>query len=140
MLSVSESAELRAPASQVWRTVGDFGAAASYMAEVERCDLQGSGGDAERVLHMKDGGQVHERLILSSEADHALRYSIVESPLPVRDYVSTVRVDPLDDARCRITWSASFESRDGSDADARATIASIYQMGFAGLRRLHEPA
>jgi mxaD protein len=140
MLSVSETVDLQAPAAEVWKTVGNFGAAASYLEVVDRCELMGSPPGAERVLHLKGGGSVLERLILASDSDKAFRYTIVDSPLPVSDYVSTVRVDALDPQRCRVTWSASFESHGVSDAEAQATIAGIYRMGFDGLKKLHDPS
>lgn len=138
MLVVSETVDLNVPAATVWKTVGDFGAADRYLAVVERCDLERHGDGTERLLHLKGGGTVRERLVLSSNDDQALRYTIVDSPLPVNDYVSTVRVDALDDDHCRVTWASTFDARDASDGDARHAIADIYRMGFEGLKKLHE--
>lgn len=138
MLCVSETIDLNAPAAAVWQTVGDFGAAARYLDAVERCDLKDSRHGTERVLHLKDGGTVRERLVLASDDDQALRYTIVESPLPVNDYVSTVRVDALDDEHCRVTWASTFDARDASDDDAQAAIVDIYRMGLDGLKKLHD--
>lgn len=140
MLAVSETVDLNASAATVWKTVGDFGAAARYLDVVERCDLSDTGGSTERLLHLRGGGTVRERLVLASHDDQALRYTIVESPLPVNDYVSTVRVDALDEQRCRVTWAATFDARDASDDDAQAAIAGIYRMGFDGLKKLHDPS
>ena len=97
MLSVSESVELPAPAKAVWKTLGDFDGAQRYLAVVERCELAHHDGSTERVLHLKGGGNVREPRVLSCDEDRSLRYTIVESPLPVADYVSTLRVDPVDD-------------------------------------------
>lgn len=140
MLSVSETIELKAPAAEVWTTIRDFGSADRYVAAVERCDLSRGDDGIERVLHLKGGGEVRERLVLSSDEDQALRYTIVDSPLPVADYISIVRVDAIDDGRCRVTWASTFEARDASDSDAQAAIAGIYQMGFDGLKQLHDPS
>lgn len=140
MLSVSESIELPAPADAVWQTLGDFAGAPGYLAVVERCERAHHGSSTERVLHLKGGGSVRERRVLSCDEDRSLRYTIVESPLPVANYVSTVRVDPLDDRRCLVTWAATFESRGSSGDAARAAIAGIYRMGFDGLRQLYAVA
>lgn len=137
MLSVSEAAEFNAPADVVWKIVGDFGAAARYLDVVERCELQHRSGSTERWLHLRGGGLVHERLVLACPHDRALRYTIVESPLPVADYVSTVRVDEVDDRHCRVSWSATFDPQGADETQARDAIAAIYRMGFDGLRRLH---
>lgn len=137
MLSVSESVELPASAHAVWKTLGDFGGAQRYLAAAERCELVHHAGSTERVLHLKGDGSVRKRLVLSSDEDRSLRYTIVESPLPVADNISTVRVDPLDDRRCRVTWAAIFDAHGSSDDEAREAIAGIYRMGFDGLRGLH---
>ena len=137
MLSVSESVDLQAHADAVWKTLGDFGGAQRYLDVVERCELVHHDGSIERVLHLKDGGSVRERLVLSSDDDRALRYTMVESPLPVADYVSTVRVDPLGPQQCRVTWAATFDAHGGSDEEAREVVSGIYRMGLEGLRQLH---
>lgn len=138
MLSVSETIDLNAAADAVWKTIADFGAADRYVAAVERCDLSRGEEGIERQLHLKGGGIVRERLVLSSDEDRALRYTIVESPLPVSDYVSTVRVDSIDDGHCRVTWASTFDAQGASDSDAQAAIVGIYRMGFDGLRQLHD--
>ncbi|WP_431636561.1 SRPBCC family protein [Dyella sp. KULCS107] len=137
MLSVSESVDLQAPADAVWKTLGDFGGAQRYLDVVKRCELVHHDGSTERVLHLKGGGSARERLVLSSDDDRALRYTMVESPLPVADYVSTVRVDPLGPQRCRVTWAATFDAHGGSDEEAREAVSGIYRVGLEGLRQLH---
>ena len=137
MLSVSESVDLQAPADAVWKTLGDFGGAQRYLDVVERCELVHHDGSIERVLHLKGGGSARERLVLSSDDDRALRYTMVDSPLPVADYVSTVRVDPLGPRQCRVTWAATFDAHGGSDEEAREVVSGIYRMGLEGLRQLH---
>lgn len=137
MLSVSEAVELDIPADTVWRTVGDFGAADRYLDLVERCELQRRGGSTERILHLRGGGQMHERLALACPQDRALRYTIVDSSLPVSDYVGTMRVEALGEGRCRVRWSGTFDPQGGDEATAREAVAAIYRMGLEGLRRLH---
>ncbi|AND67990.1 hypothetical protein ATSB10_05360 [Dyella thiooxydans] len=137
MLSVSEAAELNVPADVVWKTLGDFGAADRYLDVVERCELRHHGSSVERLLHLRGGGLVHERLVQDCPHDRALRYTIVDSPLPVADYVSTLRVDALDGERCRVSWSATFDPDGAAEEQARDAVAAIYRMGFDGLRRLH---
>lgn len=137
MISVSKSTEIKAPAAAVWKTVGDFGSAQRYLAVVEHCDLHGEGAGLERSLRLKDGSVVRERLMLHNDGDQSLRYAIVEGPLPVADYVSTMRVDSVGAGQCRVTWSSTFEPRGASEADARTTIEGIYQMGLDGLQKLH---
>lgn len=131
MLSVSEPVDLHAPANAVWKTLGDFGGTQRYLDVVERCELVCHGGTTERVLHLKGGGNVRERLVLSSGEDRALRYTIVESPLPVADYMSTVRVDPLDGRRCRVTGGRPPSSRAAAAATRRRARRSPTSTAWA---------
>ncbi len=66
-----------------------------------------------------------------------MRYSIVESPLPVGDYLATLRVRDRDDgASCTVEWSSEFEPVGAPEPDAVKVIEGIYQAGFENLKRI----
>ena len=45
-----------------------------------------------RVLTTKDGGKFTEELVAFDAASRSYQYQILESPVPVTDYVSTIEV------------------------------------------------
>jgi hypothetical protein len=49
-------------------------------------------------------------LLERSESERLLRYDIVETDLPVRDYVGTARVIPDGDDRSTIEWTSTWEN------------------------------
>ncbi|MCG5243440.1 SRPBCC family protein [Azospirillum doebereinerae] len=134
-LDVRESARIAAPIERVWEQVGAFCALGAWHPAVEGCTLRQNGKATERELALKGGGSIEERLQASSPAKHWLRYGLVAGPLPVKDYVSTIRLTAVDANTTRIVWSSHFTAKGASDAQARKTIAGIYTSGFDGLRK-----
>ncbi len=134
-LTVKESARIAAPIDTVWAQIGAFCAVATWHPAIEGCTLRQAGGVVEREIALKGGGAIEERLLASSPAKHWIRYGLLTGPLPVSDYVSTVRLTAVDAKTTRIVWSSSFKAKGAPDADARKAIAGIYTSGFEGLRK-----
>ncbi|ANC92522.1 SRPBCC family protein [Azospirillum humicireducens] len=134
-LEVREQATIKAPIEQVWTQVGPFCAIANWHPAVEGCTLRKSGGKEERDIALKGGGAIQERLMSVSAAKHRLRYTLLNGPLPVKNYSSTIRLSAVDARTTRITWSSSFQASGAPDAEARKVIAGIYTSGIEGLRK-----
>ena len=58
-----------------------------------------------RNFNLKDGGNLRERLLTLSDTEHTCTYTIIESPLPLENYVATLRLLP-DGNRTYIEWTA----------------------------------
>ncbi|PWC32310.1 SRPBCC family protein [Azospirillum sp. TSO35-2] len=134
-LEVRESATIKAPIAQVWTQIEPFCAIADWHPAIEGCTLRQAGGGQERDIALKGGGSIQERLQSVSAAKHRLRYTLLGGPLPVKNYVSTIRLSAVDARTTRIVWSSRFDANGASDADARKAIAGIYTSGFDGLRQ-----
>ena len=59
-----------------------------------------------------------------------------ESPLPIEGYAATMTLAPLEEGRTKFDWSSKFGAKGAPDADARKSVTDIYEMGFAGLKKL----
>ena len=53
--------------------------------------------------------------------DDETRVTIVESPLPVKNFEAQFSVTPDDDA-VNLVWSATYDAADGSEKDARSLV------------------
>ena len=64
-------------------------------------------------------------------------YSILESPMPLTDYIATLRLTPITDGdRCFAEWSAEFECDPAAEDDLVSGIgADVFQVGFDALKR-----
>ncbi|ADI11723.1 hypothetical protein SBI_08605 [Streptomyces bingchenggensis BCW-1] len=93
---------------------------------------------AVRVLTGTDGSTFQERLVALDDARRALTYEIIDSPLPVRGYRSTMQVWPVaDSGGAFLTWSATFDAADGHTPDE--AVAAIAEAAYApAIAALHK--
>lgn len=137
MTKVSMSTELPVPVDQVWTLVGRFNGLPDWHPAVEKSEQEGEGVGSTRTLHLAGGGTIVERLESIDDKERVYSYSIVDSPLPVANYRSTVRVRDAGEGKATVVeWSGEFLPAGGTEADAVKTIQGIYQAGFDSLRKM----
>ena len=138
-LTVSMQTEIAAPAAAVWKIVGDFGSLATYMDGVDSVTVEGEGVGAVRTIHLPDGAIAVETVESRDDETMTLSYSSQEGPLPVEDYLATMKVTAIDDGRAQLHWSSKFKAKGAPDGEAKGILSGIYQTGFDGLARLLGP-
>jgi Polyketide cyclase / dehydrase and lipid transport len=127
---ISKDASAAAPA--VWAAVGDFCGIATWHPAVAKCELSNKDGKTYRTLTLKDGAKLLEKLTAFDAAAMTYSYTIEEGPLPVANYVSTLKVVAKDKG-ATIDWSGTFDAKGAPDADAIKTISGIYAGGIDAL-------
>ena len=132
-LEVRQTVAVTAPPEQVWQVIGDFCAIADWHPVVGQCAQSEQNGVAMRTLTTVDGGVLVEKRVQYSDEGMSYTYEIVESPLPVTDYVSTLAVMAGADGSL-ITWSGEFAAKGAPDDQAIEVISGIYQTGLAALK------
>jgi hypothetical protein len=85
----------------------------AWFPGIAASEIEG-GGDANAVgairkLTLPDGATIRETLLAFSDADRFCSYDIIESGLPIRNYVATLRVTPQEGGS-RIDWEAAWEN------------------------------
>jgi len=131
MLEVERRLSLTAGAEEVWDFVGDFGDLGWHPA-AKATDLEDRDGIVHRAITLPDDAVLVERLEDMDDSGKSYSYSIVEGPLPVADYRSTLLVTPLDDG-CEVLWRSDFNAAGVGDSSAKEVVAGIYEAGFAAL-------
>jgi len=132
-LEVKKRREAPGKPADVWAVVGDFCAIKDWHPAVAQCEKIEEGGDTYRLLTLKDGGKIKEKL--TDKGDTSYSYEIVESPLPVKNYKATLRVGPDDEEnRVEIVWTATFDANGASDEEATKTITGILNDGVGGIK------
>lgn len=134
-LSVNEQVVLNASADKVWKVIGGFGTLDTWHPGVVKEIMTGSGtrpGDT-RVLTLKNGGTVTEVLVDHDDQNRKYSYTIKQSPLPVSQYLSTLKVLPMGKDMARVVWSATFNAKGVPDKEAMDAVRGIYASGFKGL-------
>ena len=113
-----------------WKKVGDFCGIASWHPAIEKCVL--SEGGKMRTLSLKGGGTIVERLVSRDYNAHSYTYEIVSGPLPVADYVSTIKITG-NGSGSSIEWTGTYKAKGVSDPDAKKTIDGVYKGGVDAL-------
>jgi len=140
MVRVRRSTVLSAPVDAVWRIVRDFNGHDRWHPLVARSDLEdGRRTDqvgAVRNFTIRSGERVREVLLTLSDRDRHLRYAIVDSELPLEDYVAEFFLKPVTNGnRTFWSWSSRFRTPPGEEETlARLVGEEVYEAGFAGVR------
>lgn len=111
-LNTFESIRVAAPADKAFAVVARWDALQSWCPAFAKTEIV-SGGNAVgsvRAITLKDGPTFTEELLALDAAGRSYKYKIIESPLPIVEYVSTVRVYDMGDYS-EIVWLASYKRR-----------------------------
>lgn len=135
MSTVKVVDSIAASADRVWDLFRDFGAIDRFAAGIESCTLEGEGVGAVRTLSLPGGLTLQERLEAFDDAARTLSYAIIGAhPLPVDNYLSTVKIVEEAGERCGIEWSSSFDPK-GDEAAAVGMVEGIYRGGIKGIKK-----
>jgi uncharacterized protein YndB with AHSA1/START domain len=141
MRNIYYSTVFEAPVEDVWQLLRDFNGWAAWLGPVNGSAIEDARPSDSvgcvRVLDV-EGGPARERLLGLSDHSHTLTYSVEDAPIPMTDYVATVRLLPVTDGeRTFAEWSGSFSAAPEQEAEIGDAIRStVYEGGFAGLRKL----
>ncbi|HET7634979.1 MAG TPA: SRPBCC family protein [Burkholderiales bacterium] len=136
MAKVRMETELAVPANILWQSIGSFSALGDWHPAIEKCESDGDRKGSIRKLSLIGGGTIIERLEDVSETEKIYRYSITDSPLPVSNYLSEIKVTDNGDGTSTMEWSGQFDPRNASENDAVKVVRGIYQAGFDNLQKM----
>lgn len=141
MARVYTSSVIDAPPSKVWSRVRDFNALPRWHPAIRESRIE-DGLPSDKVgcirdFRLQNGDRIREQLLGLSDYDMFCTYSILESPMPLTDYVATLRLTPITDGdRTFAEWSAEFECAADEAAGLVGNIGTnVFQGGFDALKR-----
>jgi mxaD protein len=137
-ISLKKTVSLKGSPAATWALIGDYCAIEKWHPAITKCEIV-SGADnragAVRVLTLGNGGKVREELVKHDAKARTYTYKILEGPLPVVSYVSTITVLPGSAGGSVVEWKSTFKAAPGSDdATARTTMEGVYDAGLANLQ------
>jgi mxaD protein len=148
-LHVRKTITIDAPAAKVWHLAKDFDGLNTWHPAVAKDEIVAGANDkagAVRLLTLKDGGTIKEKLLGFDSPARTFRYEILESVLPVSDYKSTFVVKSIGKNKAAATWSGWFKRKNvgdnpadnENDKTAVDAIGGVYQSGLDNLKKLAE--
>jgi hypothetical protein len=141
MARIYVSSVIDAPVAKVWERVRDFNALPRWHPAIRDSRIE-NGEPSDRIgcirdFHLQNGDRIREKLLGLSDYDYFCTYSILESPMPLENYIATLRLTPVTDGdRTFAEWTAEF---DCAEAEAEGLVTGIgtnvFQAGFNALKR-----
>lgn len=122
MPMVEFSAVLDSDAGHVWSVLKKFGEIHKWHPSIVESGIEDNQPDGLvgciRKLTLVDGAVVRERLMSVDDRNLTLSYRFEEAPLPLDNYVATVKLAALTgQTKTFIRWSASFDVQDLNTAE-----------------------
>ena len=140
MIRITRSTVVDAPSDRVWALLRDFNGhdrwhPAVSTSAIERGQNSAKLGCVRRFL-LRDGSELRERLLTLSDLEQTFSYCLLETPIPLFNYVAHVRLAPVTDGdRTFWEWRCSFSTRKGAEAEmVRMVGEDIYDAGFAAVK------
>ena len=146
---VGEMIEINAKPATVWNIVKDFDGVTNWAPALSATSLvKGKNGQrgAVRALTIKDGPTLTEELVAYDEARMSYTYVIIESPLPLDNYQSSMVVYGNSSGGTTVSWIGTFTRKNPrdkvgegeSDADVVKSISGLYQASLQIVKKLAE--
>ena len=135
---VYESAVIPAPRHQVWQKIRDFNALPAWHPAIAKSEVEGGDGvGCVRHFFLQNGAELRERLLALSDLDCTCVYSILESPMPLKNYVATLRLYEITATNQTFAeWFAYFDVTDASaEASTMETVHGVFKTGLESLVR-----
>ncbi len=139
-MKVYASTVINAPVADVWCIMRDFVGLTAWSPSVTGAHITNNKAadqvGAIRHLDISDGSVFLETLVELSDNATYFKYDIVEGPLPVTNYVATMRLQPVTEGdKTFASWSAEFETPDQHREDMTHVVGTlICAGGLAGLK------
>ena len=140
MAKVYTSSVIGAPAQHVWAVVRDFNALPDWHPGIAESRIE-DGQPSDKVgcvrnFTLSDGGNIREQLLMLSDFDFTCSYTILESPMGVRNYVATLRLIPVTDGnRTFAEWTAEFDCAPEQERELVELVGDgVFQGGFDALK------
>ena len=135
------SSVIPAAADQAWERIRDFNGLPRWHPAIRESRIENAE-PADKIgcirdFRLQNGDRIREQLLGLSDFDYFCTYSILESPMPLTDYVATLRLTPITDGnRAFAEWSAEFECAANDAEDLVSNIGqNVFQAGFDALKR-----
>ena len=140
MVKVVKSTILDAPIDAVWEVLRDFNGHDRWHPAIADSEIErGRASDIVgciRRFHLQDGSLLREQLMTLSDIDAAYSYCLLDTPVPLFNYVSHVRLLPVTDGdRTFWQWEGNFSTPVGEETRLETLVGTeIYEAGFEAIR------
>lgn len=141
MPRVYTSALIEAPVGTVWAIVRNFNGLPAWHPLIAESRIEQRRAPDQvgsiRNFTLTDGGRIREQLLALSDYDFSCMYAILESPMPITNYVATLRLSPVTDRdQTFAEWTADFDCAPEREGELVRQIGEgVFAVGLDALKR-----
>ena len=122
--------EIPVPAEKLWKVIRDFGNV-DWIPGLSGVKVVGSGPGMTRIIN----GAIHEKLESLDDSARSLTYTILQGmPLPIKNYHSTMKVEPAGAGKSQLTWTCRADPDGVPEEQARQAVTGMYQVMIGWIR------
>ena len=136
MPRVKRSIVLDAPTDAVWDVIRDFNGHDRWHPAVAESHVE-RGQPSDRVgcvrnFRLADGANLREQLLTLSDLEQCFSYCLLDTPVPLFNYVAHTRLTPVTDGdRTFWEWESRFDTPAGRERELADLVGDdIYVAGF----------
>ncbi len=141
MIKVVESCVFEVPIDKIWSIIRDFNGHESWHPAIDVSAIESNQESDEigcvRAFQLKDGSKLREKLLSLSDQTYEYSYCLLNTPVPLFNYVSQVRLKPITMSQATFCeWRGQFDTpKDRSHELATLVRENIYRAGFEAIRK-----
>ena len=122
-----------APVEKVWSAIRAIDGLDRWFPVIATSRVEGAGVGAIRIMGLRDGGEIHDRVIEIADTERRFRYDRFRSPFPVTSYLGTVEVGDAGAGRSNVSWTVVIEAADEARSELAAFLRGALSDGIDGL-------
>ena len=126
---------ISASADQIWAAISSIDGLDRWFPIIADCSVFGTGEGAIRAMTLVDGGKITDRIDLIDNKERMLCYNRIESPFPVQSYLGTVKVNRVNEAKAKLSWTVEIDVQEGEREAMIVLIHRALTDGVNGLDR-----
>jgi NADPH:quinone reductase-like Zn-dependent oxidoreductase len=140
VIRVTRSSVIDAPIERVWAVLRDFNSHIDWHPAIAHSEIENGEKPDQvgcvRAFSLKNGAVLREQLLTLSDENYVSTYCILDSTIPLKRYVATVKLSPVTDGnRTFWHWESTFSTPPGMEAElAQAVGTGVYETGFKALQ------
>ena len=140
MVKVLQSTIIEAPVESVWEIIRDFNGHDRWHPAVATSSIERRRSPDEvgcvRSFRLGDGSELREQLLTLSDLEQTYSYCLLDTPVPLLNYVAHVRLAPVTDGNLTFwEWESRFDTPVGMQDSLAAMVRDdIYLAGFNAIR------
>jgi hypothetical protein len=144
MPKVVRSTIIDAPVDRLWAVLRDFNGHEKHHPIVAQSAIErGYASDkvsCVRRFTLQNGAELREQLLSLSDLEMSYSYCLLETPIPLFNYVAHVRLLPVTDGnRSFWHWESRFTTPVGREQELAELVGNeVYSAGMEAVRQLPE--